>query len=83
MKSIQWTNEAIIGLAAVSSTIRDLLFERLELIAEFPAMYPVRQRGRFAGLRFLVLQKRLIVYYRSGNEHVLVIAIVPAIARPT
>jgi len=83
VRSIQWTNEAIIGLAAVSSTARDSLFERLELIAESPAMYPVRQRGRFAGLRFLVLQKRWIVYYRSGNEHVLVIAIVPAIARPT
>jgi plasmid stabilization system protein ParE len=83
VKGIQWTNEAIIGLAAASSTARDSLFERLELIAEFPAMYPVRQRGRFAGLRFLVLQKRWIVYYRSGNEHILVIAIVPAIARPT
>jgi plasmid stabilization system protein ParE len=83
VKGIQWTNEAIIGLAAVSSAVRDLLFERLELIAEFPAMYPIRQRGRFAGLRFLVLQKRWIVYYRTGNEHVLVIAIVPAIARPT
>ena len=83
MRSIQWTNEAIIGLAAVSSTARDSLFERLELITEFPAMYPVRQRGRFAGLRVLVLQKRWIVYYRSGNEHVLVIAIVPAIVRPT
>jgi len=83
VRSIQWTNEAIIGLAAVSSASRDLLFERLELIAEFPAMYPVRQRGRFAGLRFLVLQKRWVVYYRPGSERVLVIAIVPALARPT
>ena len=82
MRSIQWTNEAIIGLSAVSSAVRDSLFERLGLIAEFPAMYPVRQRGRFAGLRFFVLQKRWIVYYRPGNEHVLVFAIVPALARP-
>lgn len=81
MRGIQWTNEAIIGLTGVSSAARDLLFERFELTAEFPAMYPVRQRGRFAGLRFLVIQKRWIVYYRPGNEHVLVIAIVPALAR--
>ncbi len=83
MRAIRWTNEAIVGLTAVSPTVRDLLFERLDLIVQFPAMYPVRQRGRFAGLRYLVLGKRWIVYYRPRNDHVLIIAIVPALARPT
>lgn len=83
MRNIRWTNEAIAALSAGSPATRDLLFERLELIAQFPAMYPVRQRGRFAGLRYFVPSKRWIVYYRPRDDDILFIAIMPALARPT
>ncbi len=82
MRELRWTNEAILALASLSNRARQALFDTLDLVVEFPAMYPARQRGKFAGLRYFVLQRRWIVYYRSGDDGVLVLTIVPALARP-
>lgn len=79
---VRWTNEAILSLALLTAPERHALFGRLDLVTHFPAMYPVRRRGRFYGLRFFVLAKRWIVYYRSEEEDILLLAIVPALARP-
>jgi hypothetical protein len=46
-------------------------------------MYPARQRGRFARLRYVVINRRWLVYYRVDDGGSLrVIGIVPALARP-
>ncbi len=45
-------------------------------------MYPARQRGRFARLRYFVLNKRWLIYYRPAGETLLVFAAVAALARP-
>lgn len=83
MREIHWTNEAIVALAALPPAGRALLLERLSLIAEFPDIYPRRQRGRFVGLRYFVPERRWLVYYRhTPEDRVLVFAIVPALARP-
>ncbi len=82
MRELRWTNEAVVALASLGNRERQALFDILDLVVEFPAMYPTRQRGKFADLRYFVLQKRWIVYYRSRNGEVLVLAIVPALARP-
>lgn len=82
MREIRWTNEAILALASLRGAERQSLFERLDLVAQFPAMYPTRQRGRFADLRYFVLENRWIVYYRGNENEVLVFDIVPALARP-
>ena len=83
MTSIRWTNEAIFALASLTAAERKVLFDRLDAVAAFAQMYPRRQRGRFAGLRYFALEKRWLVYYQPSDQgDVLVFAIVPALARP-
>jgi plasmid stabilization system protein ParE len=82
VKELRWTNEAIAALASLGNRTRQALLDTFDLVVEFPEMYPVRQRGKFAGLRYFALRKRWIVYYRTKNDEVLVLAIVPARARP-
>ena len=83
MTSIRWTNEAILALASLTAAERKVLFDRLDAVAAFAQMYPRRQRGRFAGLRYFALEKRWLVYYQPSDQgDVLVFAIVPALARP-
>lgn len=83
MNRVRWTNEAILALASLTPAQRHALFDLLELIIQFPGMYPRRQRGRFAGLHYFVLERRWLVYYRQDETgDILFIAIVPALARP-
>jgi plasmid stabilization system protein ParE len=78
---IRWTNEAILVLARLREREHVALFSHLDLVAEFPRMYPARQRGRFAGMRFFQIEKRWLVYYSVAADHVLIFNIVPARAR--
>ena len=80
-RDIRWTNEAIVAVASMSASARQSLFERIELVTQFPAMYPARQRGRFKGLRYFVVGRRWIVYYQAMENVVSVVTIVPAQAR--
>ena len=83
MSRLFWTWEAMGALDALSDQDEQRLFELLELIESYPAMYPKRQRGRFAGLRYFLLGKKWLIYYRiRDDDKILVFAIVPAIARP-
>jgi plasmid stabilization system protein ParE len=83
VKELHWTNQAILALASLTGRERRALLDHLDLLAQFPAMYPARRRGRFAGLRYFVLERRWIIYYRLAEEDpILVFAIVPALARP-
>jgi len=82
VRELRWTNEAIAGLVALANRERQILSDILALVVEFPATYPARQRGKFAGFRYFVLGKRWIVYYRAGEKDVMVLAIVPALSRP-
>ncbi len=71
------------ALASLTPAHRRTLFKMLEPLTDFPAMYPRRQRGRHVGLRYFVLEKRWLVYYRpEATGGILVFAIVPALARP-
>ncbi|HEX9246758.1 MAG TPA: type II toxin-antitoxin system RelE/ParE family toxin [bacterium] len=81
MKGLRWTNQAIVALASLTVRERQVLLDRLEMASQFPAMYPARQRGRFTGLRYFVLSRRWVIYYRP-EEDLIVFAIVPARARP-
>lgn len=83
MREIRWTNQALLALASLTNREQRMLLDRLELASEFPAMYPSRQRGRFARLRYFVINKRWLVYYRLDERGTLrIIGIVPALARP-
>lgn len=83
MREPRWTNEALLGLTKLTRRERETLFTNLDLVGQFPAMYPARQRGRFAGLRYFVVARRWVVYYRPGEHTLLILAIVPALPRPS
>ena len=71
------------ALEALEQRDEQRLFKLFELVDSFPAMYPKRQRGRFAGLRYFLVGRRWVVYYRiRPDDSILVFAIVPAAARP-
>jgi plasmid stabilization system protein ParE len=78
---IRWTNEAILVLARLREREHLVLFSHLDLVVEFPRMYPARQRGRFAGMRFFQIEKRWLVYYGVAADQVLIFDIVPSSAR--
>jgi len=79
--TIRWTNEAVVHLAKLREKERAALFAHLGLVVEFPRMYPVRQGGRFVGLRYFQVDKRWLVYYKVSEDDVLVFDIVPARAQ--
>ena len=83
MRGIRWTNKALAVLGGLTDTEKEAIFERLELVAGFPEMYPVRERGVYGRLRYFVIRRRWIVYYRVEPEELRVITIHPARARPT
>lgn len=79
MTRIWWTPEAVDALDELDHRDQERLLHRLDLIEQFPEMYPIRQRGRFGGLRYFLLADRWVVYYRVEAERaVLVFTIVPA-----
>ncbi len=82
MTDVRWTDQAIAALVSLTGRQRRALLERIELAGQFPAMYPFRQRGRFRNLRYFVIERRWIVYYRPEEERLTILAIVPALARP-
>jgi len=82
LRGIRWTSQAILAVASLTDRQRRILLDRLDLPDQFPSMYPARQRGRFAHLRYFVIEKRWVVYYRAEAEELLIFAIVPALARP-
>ena len=83
MRDLRWTNEALLGLTRLTQRKRETLFTNLELVGQFPVMYPARQRGRFVGLRYFLVAGRWIVYYRPEGNTLLILSIVPALARPS
>lgn len=83
MRRIRWTNSALVVLAGLTEAEREEIFERLELVLEFPQMYPERRRGVYGPVRYFVIRRRWLVYYRVEPEELRVVVIHPARARPT
>ena len=82
MRDVRWTESALAALTSLGRAEQQALLDRLELTREFPEMYPARRRGRFAGLRYFVVNRRWLIYYLTDTDRLVVIAIIPALARP-
>jgi plasmid stabilization system protein ParE len=52
----------------------------IELLQQFPKMYPVRRRGLMRGYRYFVADRHLF-YYSLNSEEVLITAIIPGAMR--
>ena len=53
------------------------MLSRIEMIAEFPEMYPVRRREPYAGLRFFLVESHCISYV-FAEDTIIVLAVFPA-----
>jgi len=54
-----------------------MMLDKVELLASFPQMYPVRGKGRFRGYRWF-LTGNWIVYYRFVENTVYIRGLWPA-----
>jgi hypothetical protein len=56
--------------------------EVLNLVRSFPAMFPLRRRGRMRGHRAFVARRRWLVFYKVVDGVIYVRALWPARAKP-
>ena len=68
---IVWSYDLFSLLEEMSAEQREAILERIDLLAHFPHLYPVRTRGRFRGHRWFVAGD-WIVYYKfvEGTIHI-------------
>ena len=77
MAEIVWSNFVRDVLEELPTEESDLIEEKVEMLARFHRMYPVRIRGRFRRHRRL-LAGRWIVFYRIVDETVCIRGLWPA-----
>lgn len=77
MARIVWPQTLVATLFELPEKEQDLILEKLERLAKFPHMYPVRPKGRFRGHRWFVAGDWL-VYYRAVGRTVYVRGLWPA-----
>ena len=74
---VLWTDPAADALRRLSGHVREAVLNRIEMIAEFPEMYPVRQHEPYAGFRFFLVEHDCISYV-FAEDTIIVLAIFPA-----
>ncbi len=74
---VLWTESAADTFRRLARHVREAVFTRIEMIAEFPEMYPVRQHEPYAGFRFFLVEHYCISYVLA-EDAVVVLAVFPA-----
>jgi len=59
---ILWTATALRHLEEVPRTPAERILEKLETASRYPHMYPLRERGRYRGYRWLTARPWLVFY---------------------
>jgi len=59
---VLWTESAADTFRQLAGHVREAILTRIEMIADFPEMYPVRQHEPYAGLRFFLVEHYCISY---------------------
>ncbi|MBI3970847.1 MAG: type II toxin-antitoxin system RelE/ParE family toxin [Chloroflexi bacterium] len=84
MPSIYWLDEARDAFEQLSPSVQREINRRLNLVRQFPELYPETEMGRYRGYRRFPVLRRFLVYYRvlPGSRNCIVGAIRPARAQP-
>jgi hypothetical protein len=77
MADIVWPQNVLDILLELPERDRELIIEKVDQLAMFPRMYPVRASGRFRRHRWF-LAANWIVYYRVIGDTVYIRGIWPA-----
>lgn len=71
---VLWTAPAAEALKRLPASTREEITSRIEMISEFPEMYPVRARDPYAGFRYF-FAKDWCVSYTSAEDALIILAI--------
>ncbi len=74
---ILWTESAADTFRRLARHVREAVLYRIEMIAEFPEMYPVRQHEPYADFRFFLVGGYCVSYV-VAEDSVVVLAVFPA-----
>jgi plasmid stabilization system protein ParE len=66
--------------AELPKSIKEKAAKSIELLQEYPRMYPVRQRGLMRGYRYFAAGRHL-VYYSLTSQEVRIAAVIPGAMR--
>ena len=72
-----WTEPAASAFRGLVGRIRQAVVSRIEMISEFPEMYPVRGHEPYAGFRYFVMENYCVSYV-VAEDAVIVLALFPA-----
>ena len=72
-----WTEPAASAFRGLVGRIRQAVVSRIEMISEFPEMYPVRGHEPYAGFRYFVMENYCVSYVVS-EDAVIILALFPA-----
>lgn len=71
---ILWTKPAAETFRKLPATIQEEIRYRVEMISEFPEMYPVRTHQPFAGFRYF-FTKDWCVSYTVAEDTIVILAV--------
>ncbi len=74
---VLWTEPAAGAFRHLLGRVRQAVLSRIEMISEFPEMYPVRLHQPYAGFRYFLVE-HYCVSYVLAEDTVIVLAIFPA-----
>ncbi len=73
---ILWTEPAASAFRRLPKAVKDDLLARIDLLSDFPDLYPVRQRHPYAGFRYFFV-RQWGVSYVMANETLIILAVFP------
>lgn len=74
---ILWTAPAAASFRKLSRRIQLSILDRLDAVADFPEMYPVRERQPYAGFRYFFTEG-WCVSYAAAEDSLVILAVFPA-----
>ena len=77
MAKIVWPQTILEVLIELAEKERELILDKVDRLAAFPEMYPVRVTGRFRGHRWF-FSGNWLVYYRYVEQTVYIRSLWPA-----
>ena len=74
---VLWTEPAASAFRGLLRRIQQAVLSRIEMLSEFPEMYPVRQHQPYAGFRYFVVENYCLSYV-VAEDAVIILALFPA-----
>jgi plasmid stabilization system protein ParE len=71
---VLWTEPAATAFQRLSRRFQQAILDRIEMISEFPEMYPVRQHQPYAGFRYFVMETYCLSYV-VAEDAVIILAL--------